>query len=112
MMSLIKFRDTCTVMRGTGETDCYDNPIEDVVYTGPCLYEEGGKNWSSDMVTRTPTVFIPSNDVLVNINDSVLITTEAGREVKAFAKSVRDVRLRVMQSLDVTKIELKQAYED
>lgn len=111
-MNLIKFRDTCTIMRGTGEVDCFDNPIEDVVYVGSCLYEEGGKNWSSDMVTRTPTVFLMGNDVPVNINDRVQVTTESGREIRAYAKSVRDVRLRVMQTLDITKIELKQAFED
>ena len=33
-MNLIKFRDTCTIMRGTGEVYCYDNPIEDAVYEG------------------------------------------------------------------------------
>ena len=111
-MNLIKFRDTCTIVRGTGEVDCYDNPIEDAVYEGQCLYEEGGKNWSSDMVTRTPTVFLPGNDVLVSINDRIQVTTESGREIRAYAKSVRDVRLRVMQTLDITKIELKQAFED
>ena len=64
------------------------------------------------MVTRTPTLFIPSNDILVNINDRIQVTTESGREIRAYAKSVRDVRLRVMQMLDITKIELKQAFED
>ena len=64
------------------------------------------------MVTKTTTVFLTGNDVLVNINDRIQVTTESGREIRAYAKSVRDVRLRVMQMLDITKIELKQAFED
>ena len=111
-MNLIKFRDTCTIARGIGEVDEYDNPIEDVIYRGACLYEEGGKNWSSNMLSRTPTVFLPSNDTIININDSISIITESGREIKAFASSIRDVRLRIMQTIDITKIELKQAFED
>ena len=50
--------------------------------------------------------------VQININDSISIITESGREIKAFASSVRDVRLRIMQTIDITKIELKQAFED
>lgn len=108
-MQLIEFRDTCTIKRNTGAKDEYGNFVKNVVYDGLCSYQEGGQTVSYNIITRNPTLYLPSNDVIVEINDSVDVVTEAGRTIHSLAEVVRDVRLRAMKHLNVTKIELKQA---
>lgn len=108
-MQFIQFRDTCTISRNTGSKDEFGNFIKDIVYHGSCLYEEGGQVLSYSINTRNPSLYLPSNNVLVQINDSVTVTTETGRVINSLVQVARDVRLRVMKHLDVTRIELKQA---
>lgn len=105
-MRLIRFKDRCEVLRDTGEYDEYDNPVRETIYEGVCNYQEGGVS-SNGIIIRNPTVYLPSNDVLIYINDIVRITTETGREINSAAESVRDVRFNGM-SVKMTKIELKQ----
>ncbi len=59
--------------------------------------------------TRNPTVFLPGVSVQVRINDSVVVTTEFGREIKSIAKIVRDINMPWRTNVKVTRIELKQA---
>ena len=66
---------------------------------------------SYSITTRNPSLFIPSNNALVEINDSVTVKTETGRVIQSLVQVARDVRLRLMKHLDVTKIELKQAVD-
>lgn len=111
-MQLIEFRDTCTISRNTGEKDRYGNFVKSVIYQGPCSYQEGGQTISYRIITRNPTLYLPYNEIIVEINDSVEVNTEAGRTIHSLAEVVRDVRLRVMKHLDVTRIELKQATDE
>lgn len=111
-MQLIEFKDICTISRNTGQKDEYGNFVKSVVYDGPCSYQEGGQTVSYNIITRNPTLYIPSNEVIIEINDSVEVNTESGRVVKSLVEVVRDVRLRVMKHLDVTRIELKQATDE
>lgn len=108
-MQLVEFRDTCTISRNTGEKDAYGNYVKSLVYEGPCSYQEGGQADSYRIITRNPTLFLPSNDVIVEINDSVEVNTEAGRKIASLVQVARDVRLRATKHLDFTRIELKQA---
>ena len=108
-MQFIGFRDTCVISRETGEKDEWDNPIRTTVYNGECLYEEGGTGYSRSIITRAPTIFLPENDVLIQINDAVTVVTEMGREIKAIARIVRDVNMPWRTNIRVTRIELKQA---
>ena len=110
-MQFIEFRDTCTISRNTGKKDGYGNYLKDVVYEGPCNYQEGGQV-SFGIITRNPTMYLPSNNVIIEINDSVTVNTEAGRVIKSLVRVARDVRLRTMKRLDVTRIELKQATDE
>lgn len=111
-MRLIDFRDTCIIQRGGAEDEWENKLNPDTIYEGACLYEEGGTGYSRSIITRAPTVFLPENDVLVMINDSVTITTEKGREIKAIAKIIRDVNLPWRAGIKCTRIELKQAQGD
>ena len=110
-MQLIDFRDTCKISRDTGKKDTYGNFAKEIIYEGPCLYQEGGQVMSYSITTRNPSLFLPGNNVLVEINDSVTVTTETGRVITSLVQVARDVRLRLIKHLDVTKIELKQAMD-
>lgn len=110
-MQFIGFRDTCTISRKTGKKDEFGNVLKVTVYEGPCNYQEGGQV-SFGIITRNPTMYLPNNDIIVEINDSVSVTTETGRTIKSLVRVVRDVRLRAMRHLDVTRIELKQATDE
>ena len=109
-MKFIGFRDTCVISRNTGERDEWDNEVKTVVYQGPCLYEEGGTGYNRSFITRNPLLFLPKNSVLVNINDSVDITTEKGRSIRSVVQVVRDVNLPWSAQIEATRIELKQTH--
>ena len=108
-MQFIDFRDRCVIRRETGEKDEWDNATKRTVYSGECLYEEGGAGFSRSIITRSPTLFIPGVDVMVLINDAVEITTEFGREIKSVVRIVRDINMPWRSGVKITKIELKQA---
>lgn len=113
-MQLIKFRDTCVIERETDPKvkDEWDNPMRDTLYSGPCLYEEGGTGYSRSIITRAPTVFIPGVNAQVRINDYVTITTEFGRKISSIVKIVRDINMPWSSGEKITRIELKQAQGD
>lgn len=112
-MKFIDFRDSCVISRDNGGRDEWDNKIApETIYAGPCLYEEGGTSYTRVFTTRNPTVFLPSVDVQVCINDAVEIVTEFGREIKSIAKIVRDVNMPWRTGVKITRIELKQAQGD
>lgn len=115
-MQFIQYTDSCVIKRDTGRKDAWDNAMREVVYNGPCLYQEGGgyAYWYSPVFTRTPVVFLPDNyEGLIEINDAVFVTTERGRQIEATVKVARDIVLnRVTVPLKATRIELKQAQGD
>lgn len=112
-MKFIDFRDSCVISRDNGGRDEWDNKLDpETIYAGPCLYEEGGTSYTRVFTTRNPTVFLPSVDVQVCINDAVEIVTEFGREIKSIAKIVRDINMPWRTGVKVTRIELKQAQGD
>ena len=109
-MRFIDFRDSCVITRDNGGKDEWDNPLApETIYTGECLYEEGGTGYSRSMVIKAPTIFLPGVDVLVKINDHVEVTTEFGRTVSSVVKIVRDINMPWRSGVKVTRIELKQA---
>lgn len=112
-MQFIEFRDSCVISRDNGGRDEWDNPINpETIYSGECLYEEGGTGYSRSIITRAPTIFIPGVDAQVRINDAVTIVTEFGREIKSIVKIVRDINMPWRTGVKVTRIELKQAQGD
>jgi len=113
-MNIIDFRDTCVITRDNGERDEWDNPLDPTqVYSGPCLYQEGGSGYAMDIIMKSsPTVYLPGNNAMVMINDTVSVTTERGRGIKATAEIVRDINLPWQANIKCTRIELKQAKGD
>lgn len=109
-MKFIDFRDSCVITRDNGGKDEWDNKLDpEVIYDGPCLYEEGGTGYSRSIITRAPTIFIPGVDVQVKINDAVTVTTEFDREITSIVRIVRDINMPWRTNVKVTRIELKQA---
>lgn len=109
-MQFIDFRDSCVITRDNGGRDEWDNPLApETIYSGECLYEEGGTGYARSIITRAPTIFIPGVDVQIRINDAVTVTTEFGREIKSVVKIVRDINMPWRTGVKVTRIELKQA---
>lgn len=115
-MKFIDFRDFCVISRerkdenGEPVRDDWDNPVNpETVYSGSCLYEEGGTGYARSIITRNPTIFIPGVDVQVNINDAVEIRTEFGRTINSVVRIVRDINMPWRTGVKVTRIELKQA---
>lgn len=109
-MQFIEFRDSCIITRDNGGRDEWDNPVApEVIYDGPCLYEEGGTGYSRSIITRSPTIFIPGVEVQVRINDAVTVTTEFGRVITSVTRIVRDINMPWRTNVQLTRIELKQA---
>lgn len=110
-MQIIEFRDTCKISRKTGGRDEFGNDLKETVYEGACNYQEGGQV-TYGIITRTPTMYLPTNDVMVDINDFVSVNTESGRNINSIVRVVRDVRLKSMRNINITRIELKQATDE
>lgn len=91
----------------TGERDEYDNELSEVIYQGTCNYQKGGQT-SLSIVTRNDVVYLPQNDVLIEVNDVVEATITKGRKVSGVVKVVRDIQL-TLNGEQLTKLELKQA---
>lgn len=110
MLEFITFRDHCVITRDNGGKDSWDNKVNpEVIYDGPCIYQEGGTSFTRIFTTRNPTVYIPGVEDKVKINDAIVVTTEFDREIKSIVKIVRDINLPWRENVLVTRIELKQA---
>lgn len=107
---ILKFKDNCTISRA-GALDEWEEPTMVSVYSGACSYQEKATAYVDGMILRTPVVFLPSNDVEIQINDQIVITTEVGRSIIATANSIRDVRMPSF-GISYTRIELKRAKGD
>lgn len=112
-MRIVSFRDTCIIERANAGKDEWDNPLSpEVIYDGECLYQERGASYSRVFTSRNPTVFLPSVDVQVRINDGIKIKTEFGRDITSVVKNVRDINMPWAAGLQITEIELKQTQGD
>ena len=110
-MQLLEFRDHCVITRANGGKDEWDNDIRpEEIYSGPCCYQEGGASESRVFLTRNPIVFLPSVDARIEINDTIEVETEFGREIKSIVQIVRDVNMPWRSNIKVTRIELKQSH--
>lgn len=105
-MELLKFEDTCVISRASG-ADEWDEESFEPIYEGACLYQEAWTDFYYPVVEHSSVVFLPSNDILIEINDEIVITTHKGRERKAYAQSVKDIKLP-LYGQEVTRIVLKQ----
>lgn len=110
-MRFIGYRDTCVIVREVGR-DEWDNPTYRTVYSGKCLYEEGGSYYSSQIFVKSPNVFVPRSDNLILVNDAITVTTERGRVLTGVIKTARDISLPIFAHEELTRLELKQAKDE
>lgn len=106
---MIRFEDTCVIMRELGY-DRYDKPVQEVVYKGECCYQEGGYSNAQRMFMRNPILFLSEVSTLVDANDVVEVKTKFGRELRAIVNIPREIELPLTRQR-VTMLELKQAKE-
>lgn len=94
MVDSFFYPHTCVVQRATGETDSETfEEVFEMIYSGECGYQpaNNGYNASGVVVLNSPNVIIPSNAVLFQADDKVIITVEKGREVSALIETFEDV---------------------
>lgn len=104
---ILDFPHTCKVVRSTKRKDCMDNVLKDIIYEGPCRYQERNTTQIADsMVIRNPLLFIPGDGHFFEINDEVKIISDKGREISAEVEVVRDIRLSFVS---LSRLELKLA---
>ena len=112
-MELIKFEDTCRIMRNVKNEDGdviydeYDEPTSAVVYEGACCYLKGGQT-SLSIVTRNDQVYLPDSGLGIELGDIISATTKIGREYQGVIGNVRDIEMPISREL-YTKLEIKQA---
>ena len=118
-MDLLKFEDTCTIKRYGIQPPPNTEPVAEsedwdeedgngvTIYEGACIYQEAGTGFYYPVQEHNAMVFLPSNDVLIEVNDEVSITTLKGRQRKAYVESVRDVKTP-LNGREVTRITLKE----
>ena len=70
-MRLVRFNDSCIISRNDG-VDKYDNEVVNIIYDGPCLYQEENIIVAQGVAVRRATLYIP-REVKAHINDSVKI---------------------------------------
>jgi hypothetical protein len=106
-MQYIQYNDTCVIKRLSAEKDEWDNETSYTeIYAGKCNYQKGGQT-SLSIVTRNDVVYLPSNDVQINQDDIVDVTTNKGRKASGVVNVVRDIELPISHE-QFTKLELKQ----
>lgn len=106
-MILISFEDNCTIKRGVS-VDEFDEPIQTVVYSGVCYYQQGSYVNSQQMLVQNPIVFLPDVSLSIETNDIVEINTKFDRHLESVVLSAREIELPITRE-KFTRLELKQA---
>ncbi len=108
---MIDYPDTCVIGRSTGEVDKQCVEISDEVYNGECLLEITGQSrYDGFEFEHEPILFIPVNNVMFQINDSVEVTTWNGRILSYTIKNWEAIK-DDMPELNDTCIWLKDGTE-
>lgn len=104
-MNLIKFADTVTITRDSGEVDEYDNLVETEVWSGKGRYQQGGQVYTGFLV-RNSVLFLPE-DVAVSENDKAMITLTNGRKLSGVVGTITNIEMPLTHERQ-TRCELRQ----
>lgn len=107
-MDLIKFEDTVTITRSSGEVDEYDNLVETEVWSGKGRYQQGGQVYTGFLV-RNSVLFLPQ-DVAVSENDKAVITLTNGRRLSGVVGTITNIEMPLTYERQ-TRCELKQVMD-
>lgn len=101
-MELIKFDDTCKVLRDNGY-DEWDNPIQEEVYSGKCRYQQGVQAYMG--ISQRNSVLFLDGDVRLSENDTVSVVLSNGVERGGNVKTVRNIEMPLTHKR-MTRIEI------
>ena len=108
---MIDYSDTCVIGRSTGEVDEQGVEVPPEVYNGECLLEISGQSrYDGFEFEHEPIIFIPFNNLIFKINDSVTVTTWNDRILSYTIKNWEAIK-DDMPELNDTCIWLKDGTE-
>lgn len=108
MATSIEYVDNCVVSRSEGDVDEYGDEILTELYSGDALLQvTGAIRYDGFQFEHEPTVFIPTNSVLFNVNDTVVVTTWNGRELSYTIGQWEAIKSDDFEELNNTCIWLK-----
>lgn len=105
-MSSLSYPDNCIIKRSNGDTDEWDNLVEEEIYNGACDFQAGGQS-SLSIIVHNDVVYIPKA-VMVNENDTIKVTTALGRIREGVVRLSRELGLDLTGNY-ITEIEIKQS---
>lgn len=110
---MIDYPDSCVIQRFTGEIDeTTGEEVKTSLYSGACLLEITGQSrYDGFQFEHEPVLFIPTNDVMYKINDTVAVTTWNGRALTYTVKNWEAIKDDEFAELNDTCIWLKDGTE-
>jgi len=110
---MIEYPDSCLIERFTGVIDeTTGEEVKTTLYNGECLLEITGQSrYNGFEFEHEPVLFIPTNNVMYKINDTVTVTTWNGRTISYTVKNWEAIRDNEFPELNDTCIWLKDGTE-
>lgn len=105
---MIEFYDSCLIRRSAGDTDDEGNEIFTDLYSGECLLQlDGNSRYNGYYFEHEPILFIPVNNVMLEVNDFIEVTTFNGRKLNYLVKNWEAIKDDEFEELNDTCIWLK-----
>jgi len=110
---MIEYPDSCLIERFTGVIDeTTGEEVKTTLYNGECLLEITGQSrYDGFEFEHEPVLFLPTNNVMYKINDTVTVTTWNGRTISYTVKNWEAIRDNEFPELNDTCIWLKDGTE-
>lgn len=106
------FPHECVIYRSAGVDSSTGDETFTGLYTGSCAYDNnasGSTTFRGMSYQASPTVLIPSTDILIAINDKVVCSTENGRTIEG---TVLNFETQTESGIEGTTLWLKGAKDD
>ena len=114
MDASIEYYDDVVIERYTGRVDDDGNEIRVPIYEGKGLLQistMSSNRYDGFEFEHEPLVFIPVNDRLFRVNDTVIVTTLNGRTLEYTINNYESIKDDVYEELNDTCIWLKDGKE-
>jgi hypothetical protein len=110
---MIEYPDSCLIERFTGVIDeTTGEEVKTTLYNGECLLEITGQSrYDGFEFEHEPVLFLPTNNVMYKINDTVTVTTWNGRTISYTVKNWEAIKDNEFPELNDTCIWLKDGTE-
>lgn len=102
------YYDSVVIERFTGEIDSNGEEVRDLIYSGEALLQlTSSSRHDGYQFEHEPLLFIPVNDILFKINDTVAVTTLNGRVIEYTLLNYESIKDNDYPELNDTCIWLK-----